>query len=61
MKDGVDGSEGVGELKGEGVGASLSDDIIGTKILFRELLLRTSGLEVFGFDEDLIANFEIQC
>ena len=38
MKNGVDGSEGIGELKGEGMGAGLSDDVVGTKVLFRELL-----------------------
>ena len=38
VKDGVDGSEGIGESKGEGMSAGLSDDVIGTKILFRELL-----------------------
>ena len=38
MKDGVDRSEGIGELKGEGVGVGLCDDVIGTEILFRELL-----------------------
>ena len=38
MKDGVDGSEGIRELKGEGVGAGLCDDVVGTEILFRELL-----------------------
>ena len=52
---------GIGESKGEGMGAGLSDDIVGTKILFRELLQRTSGSDVFGFDEYLITNFEIQC
>ena len=43
------------------MGASLSNDVVGTKILFRELLLRMSGLEVFGFDKYLIANLEIWC
>ena len=38
MKDGVDRSEGIGELKGEGMGASLCDDVIGTKIFFRASL-----------------------
>ena len=38
MKDWVDGLEGIRELKGEGMGADLSDDVVGTKILFRELL-----------------------
>ena len=37
MKDGVDRSEGVGESEGEGVGAGLSDDVIGAKVLFGEL------------------------
>ena len=61
MKDGVDRSEGVRESKGEGIGASLSDDVIGTKIFFREFVQGTSGLEMFSFDEDFIANFGIQC
>ena len=61
MKDGVDRSEGIGELKGEGMGASLSDDVVGTKIVFRELLQRTSGSEVFGFDKYLITDLEIWC
>ena len=61
MKDGVDRSEGIGESKSEGMGASLCDDVIGTKILFRELLQRTSGVEMFGFDEYLITDFEIWC
>ena len=61
MKDGVDRLEGIGESKSEGMGAGLCDDVIGTKILFRELLRRTSGVEMFGFDEYLIANFEIWC
>ena len=61
MEDGVNRSEGIGELKGEGMGASLCDDVIGTKIFFRELLQRMSGVEMFGFDEYLIANLEIQC
>ena len=43
------------------MGAGLSDDVIGTKVLFRELLQRTSGAEMFSFDEYLIANLEIQC
>ena len=38
MKDGVDRSEGIRESKGEGLSASLCDDVVGTKILFRELL-----------------------
>ena len=38
MIDGVDGSEGIGEVQGEGMGASLSNDVVGTKIIFRELL-----------------------
>ena len=38
MKDWVDRSEGIGELEGEGMGASLCDDVVGTEILFRELL-----------------------
>ena len=61
MKDGMDGLEGIWELKGEGVGAGLSDDVVGTKIFFREFLQRMSGLEMFSLDEYLIANFEIQC
>ena len=61
MKDGVDGSEGIGELRGEGMGASLSDDVIGTKILFRELLQETSGSEMFGFDKYLISDLKIWC
>ena len=60
MKDGVDGSEGIGELKSEERGAGLCDDVVGTKILFRELLRRTSGAEMFGFDEYLIADVEIR-
>ena len=43
------------------MGASLSNDIIETKILFRGLLQRTSGLEVFSFNKYLIADFEIWC
>ena len=61
MKDRVDGSEGIGELKGEGMGAGLCDDVIGAEIFFREILRRISGAEVFGFDEYLVANFEIWC
>ena len=61
MKDGVNGSEGIRESKGEGMGAGLCDDVVGTKILFRELLRRTSGAEMFGFDKYLIADFEIRC
>ena len=61
MKDGVDGSEGIRKLKGEGVDVSLNDDVIGTKILFRELLRRTSGVEMFSFDEYLITDLEIWC
>ena len=61
MKDGVDESEGIGESKGEGMGAGLSNDVIGTEILFRELLRRTSGAEVFSFDEYLVADLEIWC
>ena len=38
MKDRVVRSEGIGESKGEGVGAGLCDDVVGTEILFRELL-----------------------
>ena len=38
MKDGVDGLEGIEESKGEGMGAGLCNNVIGTKILFRELL-----------------------
>ena len=61
MKDGLNGSEGLGESKSEGMGAGLCDDVVGIKILFRELLRRTSGAEMFGFDEYLIADFEIRC
>ena len=61
MKDGVEKSEGIGESEGEGMGAGLCNDVIETKILFRELLQGTSGVEMFGFDKYLIANFEIQC
>ena len=59
MKDGVDGSEGIRELKSEGMGAGLCDDVVGIKILFRELLRRMSGAEMFSFDEYLIADLEI--
>ena len=38
MENGVDRLEVIGELKGEGMGVSLSDDVIGTVIHFRELL-----------------------
>ena len=38
MKDGVDGLEGIRESKGEGMGASLCDDVVGAEIFFRELL-----------------------
>ena len=58
MKDGVNRSEGIGELKGEGMGAGLCDDVVGTEIFFRELLRRTSGVELFSFDEYLIADLE---
>ena len=61
MKDRMDRSEGIGESKGEGVGASLSDDVIGTKILFRKLLQGMSGLEMFSFEKYLITDFEIWC
>ena len=61
MKDGVNGSEGIRESKGEGMGAGLCDDVVGTKIFFRELLQRMSGAEMFGFNEYLIADFEIRC
>ena len=53
--------EGIEELKDEGVGASLRNYVVGTKILFRELLQGMSGLEMFSFDENLIADFEIWC
>ena len=43
------------------MGASLSDDVIGIKILFGKLLQGTSGLEMICFDKDLIANFEVWC
>ena len=59
MKDGVNGLEGIGESKGEGMGASLCDDVVGTEILFRELLRRMSGAKMFGLDEYLIADLEI--
>ena len=49
----MDGLKGVGELEGEQVGASLSDDVIGTKVFFRELLQGMSGSEMFSFDKDL--------
>ena len=61
MNDRVNRSEGIGESKGEGMSAGLCDDGIGTKILFRELLQRTSGAEMFGFDEYLIADLEVRC
>ena len=38
MEDRVDGLEGIGELEGEGEGASLSNDIVGAEVLFGELL-----------------------
>ena len=60
MKNGVDGSEGIRESKSEGMGAGLCDDIVGTEILFRELLQRMSGVEMFGFDKYLITNFEVR-
>ena len=37
MEDGVDGSEGIGELESEGVGAGLSDDVQG---IFRRAFLK---------------------
>ena len=61
MKDGVNRLEGIGESKGGGMGASLCDDVVGTKIFFRELLRRISGAEMFGLDEYLIADLEVQC
>ena len=47
------------ELKGEGMGASLCNDVVGAKIFFRKLLRRTSGAEMFSFDEYLITDLEI--
>ena len=38
MEDGVDGSEGIRELETEGVGAGLSNDVVGAKVFFGELL-----------------------
>ena len=61
MKDGVNGSEGIGESKGEGMGAGLCNDVVGTEIFFRELLRRMSGAEMFSFDKYLIADLEIWC
>ena len=61
MKDGVEGSEGIGELKGEGVCTGLGDNVVGTQVVFRELLQGTGGLEVFSFDKYFITNFEIWC
>ena len=61
MKDGVDGLEGIRESKGEGVGAGLCNDVVGTKIFFRELLQRMSSVEMFGFEEYLITDFKIRC
>ena len=37
MEDGVDGSEGIEESEHEGVGAGLSDDIVGAEVFFGEL------------------------
>ena len=41
------------------MGAGLSDDVIGIKIFFRKLLPGKNGSEMFSFDQDLIADFEI--
>ena len=37
MEDRVDGSEGIGKSEGEGVGAGLSNDVVGAEVLFEEL------------------------
>ena len=59
MEDGVDKSGGIGELEGEGVGASLSNDVIGTKVFLRELRQGVSGSEMFSFDEDQIGRAHV--
>ena len=57
----INGSGGIRESEGEGVGASLCDDVIGTEVLFREFFLRTGGAEMSSFNKYLITNFEIWC
>src|SRR3954464_2640975 len=52
-------AEGFGEFKGKGVRAGLTDDCIWPQELLGKFLRRSGSPEEFGFDKDLIADFEV--
>ena len=59
MENGMDGAECIGELEGEGMGTGFSDDGVQTEILVGKLLGRSGSSEIFGLDENLVADLEV--
>ena len=61
MEDGVNRLHRVQKLECDGVSAWLCDDGERPKVSLCEFPRGPSGMEVLGFDESLVINFEVWC
>ena len=59
MENRVDGLHGIRESECEGMGTWVCDDLEGSKILIREFLGGTCGVEVLSLYIDCISNCEV--
>ena len=55
----MDGLECIGELEGERMGTGFGDDGVRAEIFVGKLLGRSGGSEIFGLDENLVADLEV--
>lgn len=60
MEHKMDGTEGFGESDGKPTRANLGQDLEGTKEFIGEFFGKMGGMEKTGFDQDVIANLEVQ-
>jgi hypothetical protein len=60
VEDRVYSSHGIRELESEGMGAGLSEDLVGAEILLRELPSRACSTKELCLDEYLISDFEVR-
>ena len=57
----MNGLHGVQKLECDGVSAQLCNDCERPKVSLCEFPQGPSGVEVLGFDESLVTDFEVQC
>ena len=56
----MNGTHAIRESKGKRMGAGLGNDFKWTKEFFREFLGGSRGMDVLGFNEDLIGDLEVR-